>query len=210
MPSPLACPPASAQTAAMCAPGGRGALTALVAFALVGSACSAAPPTTTPAEAASPSASDTTQTPIDTGTPTATSNETALPGPTESGALSGDAPVGGTASQPSPVDWSPTSVDLIAADVKAGRIDADTGLLYRIFASFGDDRLPAEYASTQLIDIDMGAVDDAAYRIETNDFPQAITDQIRPYLLRPTNPESAFYAPAPVAALNSVIVPAVL
>jgi hypothetical protein len=38
-----------------------------------------------------------------------------------------------------------TSEDLIEADVDAGRISADQGLVYRLLADFGDRRLPARY-----------------------------------------------------------------
>ena len=39
----------------------------------------------------------------------------------------------------------PTSDDLIAAAVAAGKLDAESALTYRVFADFGDERLPAEY-----------------------------------------------------------------
>lgn len=39
-----------------------------------------------------------------------------------------------------------TPAALIAADLAAGRLKADQALAYRVFAVFGDDRLPAKYA----------------------------------------------------------------
>lgn len=44
------------------------------------------------------------------------------------------------------VDAAATPAALIAADLAAGRLTADQALAYRVFAVFGDDRLPAKYA----------------------------------------------------------------
>ena len=99
----------------------------------------------------------------------------------------GEGPIGGAANQPPPGDWAPVPADKILADVEAGKIDADTGLMYRIFASFADPRLPAEYAGGPP-DIDQAALDEAAFRQANGDLPPAVADAVRPYLLRPTTP----------------------
>jgi hypothetical protein len=41
-----------------------------------------------------------------------------------------------------------TSVDLIDQAVKAGTITAEQGLIYKVFATFGDPRLPAQYVGS--------------------------------------------------------------
>jgi len=41
----------------------------------------------------------------------------------------------------------PSAFDQIDADLEAGRIDAETALIYKTFAEFGDPRLPAAYRS---------------------------------------------------------------
>ncbi|MBJ7332367.1 MAG: hypothetical protein JHC95_20905 [Solirubrobacteraceae bacterium] len=40
---------------------------------------------------------------------------------------------------------TPSAKDLIAADVKAGKLSAEKALVFRLFAEFGDHRLPAKY-----------------------------------------------------------------
>ena len=55
----------------------------------------------------------------------------------------------GTAAPAPPPTTGPTSDELIAAAVKAGTLDAETGLLYRVFAAFGDKRLPQAYRGTR-------------------------------------------------------------
>lgn len=111
-----------------------------------------------------------------------------------------------------PGSIAPTSADLIQADLDAGRIDRPTSILYRVYAIFGDPRLPAAYRSTVVVE-DGAAL--AAARIELDTFPQAVADELRPYLVRPTDPASVFYdiRAAPVTAaggakLASVQLPA--
>lgn len=85
---------------------------------------------------------------------------------------------------------APTSADLIEAAVAAGRIDDATGLMYRIFATFGDPRLPGEY-STGRAEEDVVALMRAP--VEIDSLPAEIAATIRPYIVRPTDPESAFH-----------------
>jgi hypothetical protein len=119
----------------------------------------------------------------------------------------GDEPLGGAANQPPPGDWAPVPSDKILADVEAGKIDADTGLMYRIFASFADSRLPAEYAGGPP-DVDQAALDESAFRLDKGDLPGTIADAVRPYLLRPTNPDSAFYGGPTTGFRGTDLVPA--
>jgi hypothetical protein len=119
----------------------------------------------------------------------------------------GDEPIGGAANQPPPGDWAPVPSDKILADVDAGKIDADTGLMYRIFASFADPRLPAQYSGGPP-DIDEAALNEAVFRQENGDLPPAIAEAVRTYLLRPTNPDSAFYGGPATGNRGSDIVPA--
>jgi hypothetical protein len=84
----------------------------------------------------------------------------------------------------------PTSADLILADVAAGRLDEATALLYRIYAVFGDARLPPAYASDMQVE-DGAAL--AAARMQIDSLPAAIAAELRPFLARPTDPSSVFY-----------------
>jgi hypothetical protein len=89
-----------------------------------------------------------------------------------------------------PVAQEPTSVDRILEARDAGSLDEPTALLYRVYAIFGDPRLPAEYASTTW-DEDGGALAEAALQIDT--LPPEVAAELRPYLARPTDPSSVFH-----------------
>ena len=125
--------------------------------------------------------------------PTATpvgSGGAASPGSQPSGsapAASGPSASGGA---PTPSSGSPTSADLIEADLAAGTIDRPTAILYRVYAVFGDQRLPAKYVST--VDVEDSAALMAA-RLELDSLPEAIAAELRPFLVRPTDPSSVFY-----------------
>jgi hypothetical protein len=70
----------------------------------------------------------------------AAQNQVFLPLVAKAGALDP-----GPAPDPDPNPGGPTSDELIAAAVKAGTLDAEAALLYRVFAAFGDKRLPDAY-----------------------------------------------------------------
>jgi hypothetical protein len=63
--------------------------------------------------------------------------------------------------EPDPNPGGPTSDELINAAVDAGTLDQEMGLLYRVFAAFGDGRLPAAYRGARPATISY-AFDDAA------------------------------------------------
>ena len=87
-----------------------------------------------------------------------------------------------------------SSQDLIAADLEAGLIDYPTSLQYRTWALFRDLRLPARYNGLPSVGEDnhlfkeLGALFD--------ELPVDVQAAIKPYLVPPTDPESAF-GPAP-------------
>lgn len=89
-----------------------------------------------------------------------------------------------------PAPEPPSAADLIRADVAAGKIDEPTGLLYRIEAMYGAPGLPAQYASAPAGE-DEAAVVSATLKLDS--LPAAIHDQILPFLVRPTDPRSAFH-----------------
>lgn len=122
------------------------------------------------------------QAPTGSGVDSATGAPGTLPAPDTTGTPGGP---GG----PDPEPLPPSSADLIDAAVAAGTIDEATGLLYRIYATFGDVRLPGDYA-TGLAEEDVAAVMEAGAQIES--LPADVAARIRPYLLRPTDPASPF------------------
>jgi hypothetical protein len=93
---------------------------------------------------------------------------------------------------------APTSADKILADVEAGTLDETTALLYRVYAIFGDPRLPAEYGSPNWSE-DAAALALALDQLDT--LPTEIAAEIRPFLVRPTDPESVFYGSGATAAV---------
>lgn len=159
----------------------------LVALSLVG--CDQAP-SAAPSTAAASTTGQTLAPPSSDVTPAA-SGAAGSPGPTSGGA-------------------KPTSADLIRADVAAGKLDGPTGLLYRIYAIFGDPRLPVAYES-DVWDEDSGALLQGTRELDT--LPAAIADEMRPFLVRPTDPSSVFRevtpgsASAGIARLASVTTP---
>lgn len=83
----------------------------------------------------------------------------------------------------------PTSSELIAAAVEDGDIDDATALLYRTYLLFGDRTLPDEYMGEPEAH-DLGLTSELQDALP--DLPDDIRAQIEPYLLRPSDPDSAF------------------
>ena len=84
----------------------------------------------------------------------------------------------------------PRSPQLIQAALDAGQIDLGTSLLYRAYAVFGDAKLPAAFVGSGPAEEDTALFGDVEQARPT--LPQAILEQLQPYLLRPDDPESAF------------------
>ncbi len=82
---------------------------------------------------------------------------------------------------------SPTAQQLIAADLAAGRIDANTALLYRAYAMYGDPRLPEQYGGGFMIE-------DAAFFQLAQDpnLPAEMKARLEPFLVRPDDPQSVY------------------
>lgn len=128
----------------------------------------------------------------ETGTPEAAVDADAAQSPTDSGVS--DDSVTNDEEEPASddlADLPPTSGELIEAVLASGDIDEPTSLLYRTWATFGDRALPEQY---------QGAPDGpdpaffTALREGLDSLPDDISAQITPYLLRPSNPDSAFTA----------------
>ena len=144
---------------------GRSLAAAILAMLTV--ACSAAPPTPTPGGSA--------------GSSVAGRYFAHIRRASDSTTAAGEHTFGGCQS-------GPTSAELILADLDAGKIDEPTALLYRVYAMFADTRLPAAYAGRW--SEDGAALEQAEMVLET--VPADIAAEIRPFLVRPTDPESVF------------------
>ena len=93
---------------------------------------------------------------------------------------------------PPPIDYSTeSSEDLIDAALDRGELDELTALVYKVFALFGDDRLPAEYAA----DGDMHGtpiMKELAYRYD--ELSAQAQEWMRPFMLPPDDPNSWYAA----------------
>ena len=98
---------------------------------------------------------------------------------------------------PSPTPAGPdpatSSQALIAADLEAGTIDEGTSYQYRAWALFGDPRLPEIYDGSGSIGEDNALFDQIAESLD--DLPPDQAADLERYLLRPSDPGSAWSSP---------------
>lgn len=118
-------------------------------------------------------------------TPTAAPGSPAAPPPTSPGLdASGTLPTPGFP-PPSPTDEpvGPTSTDLILAAHERGELSDEDAAVYRVFAAFGDERLPTEFQSESAGWEDHMATRDAAGLWDSLSAEQRVA--IAPYFIPP-------------------------
>lgn len=98
---------------------------------------------------------------------------------------------------PPPPPPSETSDALIEKALAEGRIDQETALRYRVFAEFGDPRLPAEFRGAPLGVTDTRTLDEVAQQWDQLSAPTR--EALEPFFIPPFNPGS-WYEPASPAA----------
>lgn len=81
-----------------------------------------------------------------------------------------------------------TSEELIAQALAAGDIDAEQALLYKMFAGFGDSRLPVQYHSADGNVGENSALDDVV--AQWDGLSQTTKDTLAPFLKSPAEPGS--------------------
>lgn len=86
-------------------------------------------------------------------------------------------------SAPAPVAAQPTSFANIDRAVAEGRLSADQGMLYKVFATFADPRLPQEFRGDDAAIADTTFMTDVAARYAS--LPVDIQQQVAPYLIPP-------------------------
>lgn len=86
-----------------------------------------------------------------------------------------------------------SSQDLIANHLESGDIDDETSLVYRAFALFDDQRLPAELSGDGAEGEDAGLFAEATYY--WNSLSKATRESLTPFIVRPTDSRSLFYLP---------------
>ena len=84
----------------------------------------------------------------------------------------------------------PSSEALIDQALAAGKIDAETALIYKVYAIFGDARLPAQYQGNDADVIDSPVMLDVQEQWST--LPTATQNTLAPFLLPPPDPNSWF------------------
>lgn len=99
----------------------------------------------------------------------------------------------------------PNSQQLIQTALEASQIDLGTSLLYRAYAAFGDSRLPAAYIGSGPAEEDLALFTDIENARPT--LPQAILDQLQPFLVRPDDPLSVFNAGQPTSRERPTVLP---
>jgi hypothetical protein len=77
----------------------------------------------------------------------------------------------------------PTSFELIDAAVTAGTISSETGLLYKVYNTFGDPRLPSQYRGDDSALSDSHALTYAVQRWDS--LSSATREELRPFLTPP-------------------------
>jgi hypothetical protein len=97
-----------------------------------------------------------------------------------------------------------TSIELIERAVQEGEIPYETSLLYKMYAVFGDNKLPEEYRSTKKFRNSDGVVEEVISNLET--LSQEVQDELAPFFRRPNDPESYFNIKYRNAKLDNQIV----
>jgi hypothetical protein len=102
------------------------------------------------------------------------------------------------------VEIKPSAASLIQSAAGDGRLDDVTALEYRAMAMFGLPGLPEEFAQgvragDSAVLAEMAAI--------IGDLPAPDQERLRPYLLRPTQPGSVFYAPATANSRAKALAP---
>ncbi|MEP7299313.1 MAG: Ig-like domain-containing protein, partial [Burkholderiales bacterium] len=91
--------------------------------------------------------------------------------------------------RPGGVNRDPTSTSLIAQALAAGMITSEQALTYRMYALFGDPRLPTAYDGAPDVAPDHMLIRDIAARLGT--MSAATQDLLRPFFLPPIYAQSA-------------------
>jgi hypothetical protein len=87
----------------------------------------------------------------------------------------------------------PTSFDLIDQDVAAGKISAEQGLIYKVFAQFSNARLPANYIGAGVGRQGDMILDEVAAQAAT--LSASAKQTLTPFFVPPNDPRSWYYLP---------------
>ncbi len=82
----------------------------------------------------------------------------------------------------------------IAAALAAGTLDLETALLYRVYARWGDKRLPGPFVGAHSAEEDSGLFDEVRLRLAS--LSAGAQEALRPFIVRPADPRSVWNASA--------------
>ncbi|NOK19989.1 Ig-like domain-containing protein [Corallococcus carmarthensis] len=97
---------------------------------------------------------------------------------------------------------SPSSAEVLTSAHEAGLINDEELLAYRVYAAFGDPRLPLQYKARVDPGFDATSLEDLRQRF--NDLSAPMQAALGMYMLRPADPGSWLNAPTPDARLSSM------
>lgn len=104
------------------------------------------------------------------------------------GSGGGSAGTGGSGGFPPITLLGPTSIDALDAALEAGDIDDVDALRFKVFAIFGDARLPEEFFSEEPIEDGTQVLIELVERFDS--LPQDVQDELDPFLRPPADPLS--------------------
>jgi hypothetical protein len=103
-------------------------------------------------------------------------------------------------SPPPPSASGPTSFDLIDDALSAGTLDTETALTYRVFATFNDARLPAQYRGNASVQTEGQDLRDVLETLPS--LSPATREKLEPFLIPPIYKSSWLSAPASVRSAS--------
>jgi hypothetical protein len=101
---------------------------------------------------------------------------------------------------PTPPSSGPTSFDLIDDALSAGTLDAETALTYRVFATFNDARLPAQYRGNASLQTEGQDLRDVLEALPT--LSAATQAKLEPFLIPPIYKSSWLSTPASIRSAS--------
>lgn len=173
-------------------------ITTVLLLAFVLCACDSGAPTATPVATVSNTPTDISQIGNNTPTVESTAEISGPDTPTPAGSTVVGTPALGTPiptlppSTPEP-PRAPSSLDKIAVALAAGDLDADTALVYQLYAYYLPAKLPAEYQGDDDVSFPEPTLLFARLSERMSSLPAAVQAEAQQFFLRPTNSQSFWY-----------------
>jgi hypothetical protein len=115
-------------------------------------------------------------------------------------AASGTPASGGTVYLPTLINGQVFSIDLIDRDIKSGKLTAEQGLIYKVFAQFSDGRLPQQYVGSGPGREGDRIMEDVISYNAAYTLTKTAEKTLMPFFIPPDDPRSWIYLPKMQAA----------